>query len=188
MSARYPQAFNLDARFELAGLHQPATVNTGSPATDILLDFRLHPALTLLPSTAIDKAQQLLENSHASVLLVADRHHHFCGLLNDDCLLDQSVMRRVNRFRRRTDLQVSDFMVPRDMVSALDYKDLANASVGQIITLLKHERLPSLLVVANDSQEIVGVITAKELAKIFNMPMEEKHTPSFMDIFDAVMH
>lgn len=189
MPAKHPQSFHLDAGFELAPLKPLPSVTVDSNATAILVDFRLHPALTLPPETPLDEAQHTLANSHSSLLLVVDRNNHFCGVATEKSLGDQAIMRQLGLGRRRSDLQVRDLMVPRQQMLAMDYEEFCRLSVGRIISVLKNEHLPYLLIVNRDPKEIVGVISAAELAKIFGLDLDtSQRPPSFIEIFEAVMH
>ncbi|MFA5631922.1 MAG: CBS domain-containing protein [Porticoccaceae bacterium] len=188
MPPKYPQTSYLASGFELAEQQPMPNITLGSPATDILLDFRIHPALTLLPETPLDEAQHMLASSHTSVLPVVDKSRHFCGVVTENCLSDQVAMRHIHAGKRRTDLQVRDLMTGRDLISAVTYDEVARSSVYRLITLLKAEGVPFLLVVDSHSRSIIGVVAASELAKLFNLHLELGHRPSFMDIFDAVMH
>ncbi|MGD9661605.1 MAG: CBS domain-containing protein [Porticoccaceae bacterium] len=188
MAVKYPQPFNLGAGFELADLQSRPDITVNSPATDILLDFRIHPALTVPAKMQLKEAQHALANSHSSLLLVVDDKGHFCGVVMECSLSEQAIMQQVSAGRRRSDMQVKDLMVPRNLILAVDYSEFCRSTAGKLVALLKTEAVPYMMVVNTNSREIVGVITAAELAKIFNMDLTIEHHPSFIEIFDAVMH
>ncbi|MCK9504495.1 MAG: CBS domain-containing protein [Porticoccaceae bacterium] len=188
MAIKYPQPFNLASGFELAPLQQRPDITVNSPATDILLDFRIHPALTIPSKTQPQEAQDLLANSRSSLLLVVDHSGHFCGVVTEHSLSEQAIMQQASLGRRRTDLQVKDLMVPRNLILAVDYSEFCRSTAGKLVAMLKNEGVPYMVVVNSGSQEIIGVIAAAALAKLFNMDLTIAHQPSFIDIFDAVMH
>jgi hypothetical protein len=43
-------------------------------------------------------------------------------------------------------------------------------------------------VVDKESREILGILSSKLLAKLFDLPDAAKPPATFMEIFDAVMH
>jgi len=188
MTIKYPQTFYLAAGYKIAEPQPLPDINLESPAIQVLLDFRIHPALTLLPETPFDEAQHCLANSHASVLLVVDRNNHLCGVVTAHCLADQVAMRHISAGRLRRDIQVRDVMTPRDLINAVDYSEIARSSVHKLVTLLKNEGVPYLLVADSSNRRIVGVVAAHELAKLLNLQLDIGQRPSFREIFEAVMH
>lgn len=188
MPNKHPTTFNLGGDYELAEVQQLAGVTLDSPAREVLLDFRLHPALTVEPDTPLDEARHFLDNSHAALVLVVDRKGHFRGVITEDNLTQQSVMRLVGLGRRREDLQVRDLMTSRDAINAIDHHEFFRLSVGKVISTLKQGGISFMMVVDRQSEEIIGFISAKKLAKIFNLQLEIEHHASFKELVDAVMH
>jgi len=192
MTSRIPsktlQLFTLESPYELAFPDLTTHIQLDSPATAIFTDFRSHPPATLYTDDSLDEAQRFLANAHVSIMSVLDRSEHFRGLITRERLLDESPMRLVNLGQRWEDLQVSDLMIPRSQLMALNYDTLAHATVGRLITLLRQEGHPHVLVVDSHSPRIIGLISALDLARRLQLTVEFQQQPSFMEIFDAVMY
>lgn len=188
MSVKQPNTFHLDPDFELASLHQLPQMTFDSPAHSIMQDFRLHPAITVSPQTPASEAQWLLAQSHTPELLVVDRQGHLCGLASESSLSEQAIIQQIGKGFAREDIQVRDLMIQRKDIAAMDYDAFSAATVGDIITLLSSESLKTLLVVDKESREILGILSSKLLAKLFNLPETSRPPATFMEIFEAVMH
>ena len=188
MANNCPHTFNLGTGYELAALRQLPGVTMDSPATHLLMDFRIHPALTLEPDTPLEEARHFLHNSHTALIAVVDPYGHFCGVLTEMNLTEQSVVQLVSAGHRREDLQARDFMMPRHLILAVEYSEFSRSSVRQVIDTFKEKGVPYLLVTDNRNREIIGIITAKKLARIFDLDLKIEPLPSFMEILDAVKH
>jgi CBS domain containing-hemolysin-like protein len=151
-----------------------------------MLDFRLHPALTLPPDMPLADAQQSVKNSHSSAVLVVDRFDQFCGAATHHCLSGQTIMQLVGKGRRREDLQLRDLMHPKDRLNALSLGEVENASVGKLISLLQKEGAPLILVVDEDHREVVGMLSAPEIGRVLDLKLTPAPQQSFLDIFTAL--
>lgn len=189
MTHKSPQPFYLAAgAYKLAKQQPLQGVCLESPATDILLDFRMHPPVTVLPETSLPEARHILASSHSDVLPVVDKFGHFCGVVTQSCISEQAAIRHLDRGERMTNLCVRDLMTALDLISAVNFDDVVRSTVHNLVALLKRQCVPFLLVVEKDSHSIVGMVTATMLAKLFSLRLEPPHRPTFLDIFDAVMH
>lgn len=188
MPNRTSPLFSLEPSHELVFPHSLTDLDPESPATAVLTDFKLHPPTTLYLDDSLEEARSLLHHAHRLVMAVIDRHGHFRGLLTRDQLDDESVMRLVAQGQQRKDLQVRDLMMPRIQLVAMDYVNLSNMSTGKLVSLLHREGRSHILVVDRYSRQVRGLISAAELAHRLRLPMEMTQTPTFMDIFAAVMH
>lgn len=180
--------FPLEPGHELMFPHNLADLDPGAPATAVFTDFKVHPPTLLYLDDHLEEARSLLEHAHRLVLAVVDRHGHFRGLLTRDQLGEEAVMRLVAQGQRRTDLQVRDLMMPRAQLVAMDYVTLSGMSTGKLVTLLHREGRSHILVVDRYSRQVRGLISAAELAHRLRLPLEVSQTPTFLDIFEAVMH
>lgn len=188
MSISTSQFFKLESSYELAFPDNLTERGLNSPATTLLIDFRLHPPATLYMDDSLDEAKSFLGHAHLSVMAVVDQYGHFRGLLTRDQLSDEAIMRRLFRGQHRKELQVRDLMVPRSQLTAIDYGTLASLSIDKFVTLLYEEGRSYVLVVDRHSQRIRGLISAAELAQRLGLSHEARRKPTFMDIFAAVMH
>jgi CBS domain containing-hemolysin-like protein len=88
----------------------------------------------------------------------------------------------------RTDILVSDVMIPRRDVKALSYGELETATVGDIVESLRCSGQQHCLVVDDDEHSIRGLIAASDVAERLHRRISVKPEPSFADIFSALRH
>lgn len=182
------QLFNLENSYELAFPNDFDEVGLNSSAGSILTDFKTHQPATIYLDSTVDEARLFLANAHSAVLSVVDRNQHFRGLISEEGLCDEAVMRLISAARKRQDIQVRDLMVSREQIMAIDYESLGRTTVAKLITLLRREGQPYVLVVDHNSTRIRGLISAADLARRLHLPVEIHQHQSFIEIFDAVMH
>ncbi|KJS08103.1 MAG: hypothetical protein VR73_06895 [Gammaproteobacteria bacterium BRH_c0] len=182
------QLFNLENNYELAFPNDFDDVDLNSPAQSILTDFKTHQPATVYLDSTVDEARHFLANAHSAVLPVVDSNQHFRGLISEEGLGEEAVMRLVSSTRKRPDIQVRDLMVSREQIMAIDYESLGRTTVAKLISLLRREGQPYVLVVDHNSTHIRGLISAADLARRLHLPVEIHQHQSFIEIFDAVMH
>ncbi len=182
------QLVSLESPYELAFPDNFTDIHLESPALAILTDFKSHPPATLYLDNTIDEARQFFVNAHASVLPVVDRDDHFRGLMPHGRLSEEAVMRLVSFGQRREDLQVRHLMIPRDHLRAIDHDTLAHTNVGKLLSLLRQEGQPHVLVVDHGDQQIRGLISAEDLARRLHLAIEVPQQPTFIEIFTALTH
>ena len=188
MSAKPLHPFHLSGDCKLAHPQRQPQIEVDSPASRIILDFRLHPVPTLFPDTPLVEAQHFLNYSHSSVLLVVDRQDQLCGIATNQCLSEQSVIKLVSQGRSRSEIQVGDLMQSRQSLSAVTLQEIGSTTVGEVLSLLRHEGLTLVLVIDDQTNEVTGVLSAVEIEQILDLKLDVSHNPSFLDIFNAVMH
>lgn len=188
MSAKVLHPFHLSSEYKLTHLQPQPGIDIDSPAKRLMLDFRLHPALTLPPTTPVEEAQHTIKNSHSSVVLVVDRFERLCGVVTKNSISNQAIIKKVGQGRGRDDLQVGDFVLPSEMLTAVSLAEIENANVAKVITLLRNEGAFIVLVVDHDTKEVVGLLSATEIEEILGLELNLPYIPSFLDIFEAVMH
>ena len=188
MSAKLLHPFHISANYKLAHVGPRPDIHIDSPASVLMLDFRLHPVLALPGDTPLDETQHTLGNSHGSAVLVVDSSGEFCGVITRGALSGQAIMQKVGKGRRREDLQARDFMVRRERLTAVELGEIENSTVGKVIGLLRDEGASIVLVVDDPKKEVVGLLSAEEIEQVLNLELAISHNPTFLEIFDAVMH
>ena len=122
-------------------------------------------------STLISKAIDLVRNNGVSGLPVLDSHGKVCGI----------VTRRDLRFVPTKTAPVSDVMTPRDRLVTAS----PNADRREIATLLHQHRIEKVLLVNRDD-ELVGLITSKDLDKEVEFPNASKDVEGRLRVAAAV--
>lgn len=165
-----------------------AAVDVNLPAVRVLTDFMLHPpAVADADASAIEVAASM-SREHARFKLVIDHTDTFLGVVTQDQVSDQAIMRKIAEGLGRHDVRVRDCMTPKRQLRTLTYQELEGARLSDVIHALQTEGQPLCLVVDNDGSRVRGVIAASDLSRRINMPLDLQRKTTFMEIYNAVQH
>ncbi len=163
-----------------------ADITENSPALLVLTDFKLHRPFVIESTTPIDEAENLMKRAHVKLKLVVNKEGKLRGIIAHADLESQHILQLTTQGYQRRDITVGDLMIPRRDLSALDYDELRNSTIGQIIATLKQNGVQHCLVVDKNTHSIRGLISASDIARKLHLPVEIHRTPTFVEIFEAV--
>ncbi len=148
---------------------QSRRVTLQSPALDVMTDLTTVKAATTSPSMSLREAEQIMIYQGVRMLFVVRAMPEIEGLVTTSDFHGDVPMRLVQqRGIRYDDLAVGDVMTPLSMIDAIDYRDMSNATVSNVIaTLRRHGR--NHLLVADASPEgerrVRGVISRTQIER-----------------------
>ncbi len=148
---------------------QSRRVTLQSPALDVMTDLTTVKAAATSPSTSLREAEQVMIHQGVRMLFVVRALPVIEGLVTTSDFHGDVPMRLVQqRGIRYDDLAVGDVMTPLSMIDAIDYRDMSNATVSNVIaTLQRHGR--NHLLVADASPEgerrVRGVISRTQIER-----------------------
>jgi len=115
-----------------------AGVSLTSPALDVMTDLAQVRAATIDPTTSLAKAEQTMIQQGVRSLFVVSEFPCVEGLVTAADLLGDKPMRLINqRHLHRHDLSVQDVMTRLNDLDALDYNELKEATVAEVIATFK---------------------------------------------------
>jgi CBS domain containing-hemolysin-like protein len=152
---------------------QPKTaegVTTASSGTDVMTDLAVVRAATITPDTALDKAQQTMIQQGVRSLFVVSEYPCVEGLVTASDLMGEKPVRLMTQRKvQRNDLCVTDVMTKLSDLDALDYNELKDATVGDVISTFKRVAHTHLLVVqaatVKGPARIRGVISITQVER-----------------------
>ena len=104
----------------------------------VMTDLKLTPAATTSEQTGLTEANQQMIDREVRMLLVIDATQQLSGIITSNDLLGQKPLKHTQQHRCSTaDIQVADMMIPLGEVEILDYSDIQQAKVGDIVATLK---------------------------------------------------
>lgn len=159
-----------------------------SPALDVLTDFLYHKPLMIENTVSALGAQVLMQKSRVKLQCVIDHNNHFVGLITRDELNEQVMIKKISEGFDIKELDVTDFMVPRNHLQAFDYRDLLNATVADVVSALEGSGVQHCLVVDRENHKIRGVFSVDEIAAKLHIPIDIKDRSSFAHLFNAIYH
>jgi CBS domain-containing protein len=152
---------------------QPNTakaVTAASPGTDVMTDLAVVRAATITPDTALDKAEQTMIQQGVRSLFVMSDFPCVDGLVTAADLLGDKPVRLMTQLKvQRNALSVTDVMTRLSELDALDYNELKDATVGDVISTFKRVGRTHLLVVQSATVKgparIRGVISITQVER-----------------------
>jgi CBS domain containing-hemolysin-like protein len=151
-------------------------VTLDSPALEVMTDLTLVKAATIMPSTPLRMAEQLMIYQGVRMLFVVAEMPAIEGLITASDLHGEKQMRLVHeRNARYADLTVADVMTGASMLEALDHDRLQASTVGDVIAAIKRVGRDHLLVVQHATPQsprrVRGVISRAQVERQVGMPI-----------------
>lgn len=151
--------------------HHAPPVKLDSPALAVMTDLSQVKAATTGPQTSLAQAEQIMIYQGVRMLFVVSEMPVLEGLITTTDLRGDRPMRRVaERGVHHDELTVADVMTPLVMLDAIDFGDMAHASVANVIATLQAFGRNHLLVVENGSR-VRGVISRTQIERQIGAPV-----------------
>ncbi len=168
------QYINADKFSHIAMPAWDNNINLDSPATSAMIDFRLRPMSYVSPAVPVDEAKHLMDLSHVNLQFVIDEGV-YQGIVSLRYLQSRKVMVKMQELGvKREEITVGDVMLPKSRAHALCYDAVKNARIGDVLHTLKSLGETYVIVVDRDEDDadIVGIISAIDIAQVLNVPFE----------------
>lgn len=159
-----------------------------SPAERVMTDFRQVPPLTMGLNESITDATQAMRKVHVRSVIVTDSNDNFSGILTVMDLESRKVLSQATSLGlKREDLSIKDVMISRNKLRGIPLSALQKGTIGDLLKTLRHEGTMHMLIVDPESHEICGIISASEIARRLQVPVEiNLQATSFRDLVDAL--
>lgn len=175
--------YNTEFIDELVWPEDTLSVSANTPALNVLTDFRHSlPRVIGIDVKAID-VEAIMKREHVKMKLVVDNKGKFVGVISLNDLTEENILKKVDKSTPRDELQVSDFMHPRDSLKCFNYGDLLNATIRDVLETQKDNHQQHCLVIDRERHEIRGLISARDIARSINRPVNIKNHISFETLF-----
>ncbi len=164
-----------------------ASVSLDAPAVEVMADFTHQPPALIPAATTADEALRWLNAEKFPWHLVTGIEQEIVGLLVRGGGAEQSMMSCIAAGQDRRMLTAQDLMIPLLQLHTLNFKQLANAKVGDLLVSLKQQGVRFCLILQGDEHHVRGLICAQDIAKRIGMDWDFQRTaPTFVDIFTAI--
>jgi CBS domain-containing protein len=172
-------------------IEQPSTTVTPSMhslAKEVFTDFTMQTPMMLEQHTGIDDAREMMRRTHSRLKLVIDAQETFRGVIALEDLVSAKVMTEMkNHGLRRHELTVAHVMTPRSALRAVDSRDFATATIGDVLATMKKYGEQHVLVVDIQRGAIRGIVSASDIARKMHVPITiSERANTFSDIYRAV--
>nr|WP_275974603.1 CBS domain-containing protein [Shewanella algicola] len=157
-----------------------------SSAVNIFTDFKKVTPLVIESNSSAVEVESLMQKSHVRLKLVINNKHEFIGLISFESLHNQEILKRVAEGHQREQLKVTDFMIAKDQLKAIDYEDLTYARIGDVIETLQSAGQQHCLVLDRKNHAIRGVLSANDIARRLKLAVDVSTPNSFASIFEVI--
>lgn len=171
---------------ELAKPEAKSNFSLDTPALDFLQDFKKIRPIVVDTFIGADELSALMLNTHEALVSVEDQHGHFIGIVTLDNLCDQNLMRKQAEGFKRSEIRVTDLMIERKDLHALAWDEIRDASIGDVIKVLKKMGRRECLVVDQNVHRIRGILSASEISRLLQRPIDIHDKSSFYRVFAPV--
>lgn len=164
-----------------------------APALELMTDFRRTPAISIDATTPIDAALGQMIYAGVRLLFVVDAEFNVIGSVTSyDIHSEKPMLYLQSRDCRigtctRDDVQVRDIMTPVRSWRALKYRDLAGATLGNIVQTFNALGVRHLIVLdaisAQGVQSVRGLFSASAVERALGIQLDTAETvESFAEI------
>lgn len=156
-------------------------VTLDSQALCVMTDFYEKIPAIIEPEFTADEAFAKIKREQVNSLLVLNRQNEFLGIISSNSLNDNHTLEYMSKHgvKNRKEVTVADLMIHKDSMQAIEYMTLRekNFKVADVIAALSKFHLRHLLVVSipsnnPDITEVVGIISASNIAKLLQLNFE----------------
>jgi CBS domain containing-hemolysin-like protein len=176
----------LDTVDHLVHPEEFSEITLASSALKIFTDFKQHQPLVIEGDTPAIQAEFLMRKSHVRLKLVVDKNDELIGTISLQELTEQNFIKHLEKGKSREDILVSEMMRPRSDIMALDYGQLLNSTIEDVVHTLQRNHQQHCLVLEPGAHFIRGIVSASDIARRLHMPLVIERAPTFVDIFEAV--
>lgn len=178
--------FALDAVDHLVHPEEFDDVTVDSPASVILTDFRSHNPHLIKADISAVEALDIMSREGVYIKLAVNSSGDLVGVLSLDDLSEQSILLTQNLHRvKRHEVSVSDLMVPRSTIRAIEYEEFSRCTVADIIYTLQRHGQQYYIVVDSSQHHIRGVVSSTEISRRVHAPVNVERKPTVVDIVSS---
>ncbi len=161
-------------------------INLRSPALRVLTDFKKNIPSVIGEDVCAHETEQMMLKAHVRLKIVVDGASKFLGVVGLVDITHQEIMKKIAKGHQHDELLVSDFMQPKSELKAIDFADLEQATVGDILETLKTNGERHCLVINKQKHNIRGVVSASDLVRMLKLNIDLSRPPSFLEVFNVI--
>ena len=168
-------------------------VDLGSPAVDVMTDFRFVEPKTVKPRISIDDALQQMKQQGVRLLLVVEGSDQIIGVITAKDIQGEKPIKIVQETQKsHHDILVGELMTPQSEMSVLNMISVEEAKVGHIVQTMRELKRQHTLVVDTDEekgeQRVRGMFSNSQINKQMHAQPSDEISPAgtFAEIVQSV--
>ena len=164
-------------------------IDLSSPALKMVNNFTQKTPIRAEHGTTITDALKQVSAQQSDFVLVTDEHQKLIGLVSSADLQSSKITIIAERLNmQRSEVSLRDIMTPVSRLTGVSMQSLSYACIGDALQTMEHQGTMFLLV-TTASNEICGLISARQIAKTLHIPVHI--TPiahSFSEVLENIEH
>jgi hypothetical protein len=172
-----------EARYILQTQPPSPRVGAESPASDVMTDLTRVAAVTIRSVATVEQAHQAMIAYGVRALFVVDDAKAVLGVITStDVLGERPVRMAQQRGLRHVEVLVRDVMTPADRLESMDYGEVLQARVGDIVETLKRAGRQHALVIEAASHDtgaptyaVRGIFSLTQIARQLGLAPQAEH-------------
>ena len=153
-------------------------VQADSPATDVMTDLSHVAAVTITVGANLDEAHQAMHSHRVRSLFVIDDSKDIRGIVTaNDISGEKPIQIARDRGLRHADILVSEVMTPADLLEAMEFQDVRQVRVGDVVETLKRSGRQHALVIESAPADapsatrlVRGIFSLTQIARQLGLP------------------
>lgn len=169
----------------LASPEVPQNLSLISPALQFFTDFTQTQPLVIESTVSAVEVKKLMQKAHVRMKFVVDEKDHFMGIISSDELIDRRLVQKISEGFKRDEVPLTELMIPKKSLKALDYTEVSKATIGDVIHMLKDSGERHCLVIDRDKNQVRGIFSASDLSRKLQLPIDIQDKLNFYKVFSA---
>ncbi|MBB1277717.1 CBS domain-containing protein [Pseudoalteromonas sp. B28] len=164
-------------------------IDLSSPALKMVNNFTQKTPIRAEHGTTITEALKQVSAQQSDFVLVTDEHQKLIGLVSSADLQSSKITIIAERLNmQRSEVSLRDIMTPVSRLTGVSMQSLSYACIGDALQTMEHQGTMFLLV-TTASNEICGLISARQIAKTLHIPVHiSPIAHSFSEVLENIEH
>ncbi|MGO3421918.1 MAG: CBS domain-containing protein [Pseudoalteromonas distincta] len=164
-------------------------IDLSSPALKMVNNFTQKTPIRAEHGTTITDALKQVSAQQSDFVLVTDEHQKLIGLVSSADLQSSKITIIAERLNmQRSEVSLRDIMTPVSRLTGVSMQSLSYACIGDALQTMEHQGTMFLLV-TTASNEICGLISARQIAKTLHIPLHiSPIAHSFSEVLENIEH
>jgi CBS domain-containing protein len=170
---------------ELAWPEAVEDISLETSALKFFTDFHDTKPRVIESSVSASDVNEIMLKSHINMEFVVTGDNHFLGIVSAEDIDNRKILLKVSEGFKRDEIMITDMMIPKNELVALAFSELAKATIGDVIDMLKDSGHEHFLVIDQETNKIRGIISAREISRILHLPISIQNKSDFYKVFSA---
>lgn len=162
------------------------TITLSSPASQLICELEHFPYIVVDSHTLVTDAKKFLKQNRSSLVTVINNDNQFLGILDNRDFDEQEIIKKISQGYALNEIEVSDLLHPREILHSLNERTITHLTVMSLIRKLRYCDDRVLLVMDRNTQEMMGIIGAANIAHQLQLDTTDNENCTFRQLFKQV--